>query len=171
MDSMQSILLKEFTSESERSFSLGDTFDMKANVLLVVITFLAGQTAYFLSIAHSSAVRHGQMLSAFLLIVCGALTLIELFPRTYLFFSPSNGAIERKAEKLRAGRQVDEAVISQELLGHAVEWARERAIHNKAINKVKSAILTVVFWVMSGAVAINLITLILFATCPSLVAH
>ena len=167
---MQDALLTEFSSESERSFSLGDTYDMKANVVLVVITFLAGQTAYFLSITHSPAVRDGQMLSAFLLVVCGVLTLVELFPRTYLFFSPSNGAIERKAKKFREEQKAEEAVL-RELLKHEVEWARERAVHNKGINKTKSAILGVIFWILSGAVVINLVTLVLFAMCPSLLAH
>lgn len=101
MDNLRTILLKEFSDESERSFVLGDTFDMKASILLVVITFLITQSFSFLAKADLLIIRYGQKAAAFLLAGAGALTIWELFPRDYIFFSPSNGAIEKKIAKLR----------------------------------------------------------------------
>jgi hypothetical protein len=75
MGSLQDALLSEFSSEAERSFSLGDAYDMKANVLLVIITFLAAQTAYFLNITAGSTARFAQDISAVSISVAAILTL------------------------------------------------------------------------------------------------
>lgn len=127
MESFQAILLKEFTDEAERELSVCDSRDMKANVLLVVITFLAAQTAYFLSVAASPFLRYAQIFSGLLLAVCGALTLAELFPREYLTYHPSNGAIEKKLAHLRKEHEGKEDQVIRHLTEQQIEWARERA--------------------------------------------
>lgn len=170
MEHLQDILIKEFSEESERSFSLGDTYDMKANVLLVVLTFLAGQSVYFLSLSHVWPIRYGQFVSSALIIVSGVMILLELFPRDYQGYFPSNGAIERKISELREKHKSEETVIS-ELGKMKIEWARSRARKNKEINARKSVLLNRAFWFLLAVISINLVTLAVFATHPSLLAH
>ncbi|MGH9574403.1 MAG: hypothetical protein ACRD40_12865, partial [Candidatus Acidiferrales bacterium] len=98
---MENRLLNDYMAEAEYSISLGDSLDIKANIWLVVITFLATQTAYFLSKELHGYVFWGQVASASLLVIAGLLSLWELRPRNYILFRPSNGAIQKKLEKLR----------------------------------------------------------------------
>jgi len=168
MSNMQDVLLNDFSDEAERSFVLGDTFDMKANVLLVVITFLAAQTAYFLGIVKMPVEHYGQVASAILLAIAAVLVLLELRPKDYIFFSPSNGAIERKISKLQKeyGKEQDHKIL-EHLVRDEIEWARERAKKHKELNRQKSTLLQWAFYITAWSVAINLVTLLAFAILPS----
>jgi hypothetical protein len=171
MEHLQDVLLKEFSEESERSFSLGDTYDMKANVLLVVLTFLAGQSVYFLSLSHFWPIRYGQFLSSALIIISGVMILVELLPRNYQGYFPSNGAIERKISELRDKHKKNEEMVASELRETKIEWARSRASKNKEINARKSRLLDGAFWFLLTAILLNLATLAAFAMFPFLLAH
>jgi hypothetical protein len=171
MDSLQDVLLKEFSYEADRGFATCDAYDMKANVLLVVMAFLAAQTAYFISIAHSPIVQCGQFLSGLLLTMCGVLALAELLPRDFMAYSPSNGAIEKKIAKLRMEHDGNDEQVLRNLVDAQIGWARERAISNKKINRSKSRLLTWAFWTLSGAVIINLLTLVALSIHPFSLVH
>jgi archaellum biogenesis protein FlaJ (TadC family) len=172
MENLQTILLKEFSDESERSFTLGDAFDMKASILLIVITFLATQTASFLAKADLPVIWYGQIVAAFLLAGAGVLTIWELLPREYIFFSPSNGAIERKIAKLQQEHgDGHDHKVSEHLIEAQIEWARERALKHKSINRRKSSIIYGAFVLIAGAFAINITTVLFFVMRPFLAAH
>ena len=160
----QELIFEQFTGEAERSLTLGDSLDLKANVWLVVITFLATQTAYFIgknNLPHVA--RYGQFLAATLLVVAGILTLIELCPRTYSWFSPTNGAIEMRVAELEAlykDYENGDELTSKQLLVDEIEWAKQRTAQNGRINDFKSRLIVWSFGFAAAAGLINLLTLL-----------
>jgi hypothetical protein len=164
---IENMLLDEYMKEAEYSISLGDTLDMKANIWLVVITFLATQTAYFLSKGLLGCVFWGQVVSAFLLVIAGLLSLWELMPRDYLLFRPSEGAIQRKLEKLRNDHKDNEKLIESEIMNAQMLWAKERTEVNMGINEKKSALICWSFWLAAVAFVINFATLATLFKLPS----
>lgn len=168
--STEELIFDQVCTEAERSFSFADTLDLKANVWLVVITFLATQTAYFTSKSLTPFWFYAQLASAGLLILAASLTLIELCPRTYCWFGPSNGAIESRLAELREhykGHESAEKMARTQLLKDQVEWARERAIQNKQKNEFKSMLIVWAFWLTLAAFGVNLITLLSLFKLPS----
>jgi hypothetical protein len=159
---IESMLFDGYMKEAEYSITLGDTLDMKANIWLVVITFLATQTAYFLSKELSVCLFWGQVASAFLLVIAGLLSLWELMPRDYLLFRPSEGAIQRKLEKLRNEHKEstdEEKLVEAAIMNAQMEWAKERIEFNMRINRKKSALIDWSFWLAAAAFVINFVTL------------
>jgi hypothetical protein len=167
---IENMLLDEYMKEAEYSVTLGETLDMKANIWLVVITFLAAQTAYFLSKGLSGYVFCGQVASALLLIGAALLSLWELMPRRYLLFTPSEGAIQKKLEKLRDEHKESaekEKLVESGIVNAQMQWAKERTAVNMAINHKKSALIDWSFWLTAGAVILNFATLATFFKLPS----
>lgn len=157
------MLVEQYMKEAEYSISLGDALDMKANIWLVVITFLATQTAYFLSKDLHGCIFWGQVASALLLIIAGLLSLWELRPRDYLLFRPSSGAIQAKLEKLRhvhADSAHKDELIESEILNAQMVWAKQRTESNMAINDEKSALINWSFWLAAGSFVLNFVTLL-----------
>jgi hypothetical protein len=159
---IENMLFEQYMKEAEYSISLGDTLDMKANIWLVVITFLATQTAYFLSKELHGYVFWGQVVSAFLLLVAGLLSLWELMPRDYLLFRPSQGAIQKKIEKLRDEHKEStdkEKMVEAGIVNAQMQWAKERTEFNMAINDKKSALINWSFWLAAVSFGFNFATL------------
>lgn len=166
---IENMLFTEYMDEASYSISLGDTLDMKANIWLVVITFLATQTAYFMSKSSHGWAFWGQLVSAVFLIISGLLCLWELMPRNYLLFRPSEGAIQKKLEKLRAehtGSPDKEKLVEAALVNAQVEWAKERIAANMAINTRKSTLIDWSFRLAAIAFIINFVTLTSFFKLP-----
>jgi len=161
--------LDELRSEADRSLSQGDTLDMKANIWLVVITFLATQTVFFLGQNLTPIEHSGQILSVVLFVIAGAITLIELCPRTYLIYEPSNGAIEDRRTNLEAyyaqyedsGQRVESQLLKDQL-----KWAKERIAKNQSINRGKSKLVVWSFWLTAAGATINFLTLLHFVKLP-----
>lgn len=164
-------MFTDFSEEADRSLSLGDVLDIKANIWLVVITFLGTQTAYFLSKNDlTPLVHHGQVLSAILLVIAGAITLIELCPRKYWINEPSKDkALEERVVELRnhyATYENCEDLVLAQLVKDRAEWAKERTAKNQRINRQKSALISWSFWLTACGAAINLLTLLHFIKLP-----
>jgi hypothetical protein len=161
----QEFLFEQFSEEAERSFAFADTLDLRANIWLVIITFLAAQSAYFIGKGIPHAWLLAQYASAALMIMAGIATMVELYPRTYLRFSPSNGALERRLTFLRGYYEglanADELALAQ-LLIDEIGWARERTTHNNRHNNSKTWLLQWAFWLAVCAFVINLLTLLGF---------
>jgi hypothetical protein len=66
----------------------------------VIVTFLGTQTAYLITKSVPHIWLLAQYVSAVLLIFAGTLTMVELCPREYFRFSPSNGALEERLPSL-----------------------------------------------------------------------
>jgi hypothetical protein len=161
--------LEEIQSEDERTFALGDVLDVKASIWLVVITFLAGQTAYFLSRGLSPHLYDGQLVSCLFLGIAGLLTLFELRPRKYDFFSPSNGVIEARLAQLREHYKAEvnaDELAQKQILEDQVGWTKAAIVKNQRINKFKGDLVDWSFWLTTAAATINLLTLLSFFKLP-----
>jgi hypothetical protein len=159
---IENMLFDEYMKEAEYSISLGDTLDVKANIWLVAITFLATQTAYFLSKGLHGYVFWDQVVSAGLLVIAGLLCLWELMPRYYLLFRPSQGAIQKKLDKLRDEHKDSankEKLIEAEIVNAQMRWAKERTEANMKINREKSTLINTSFWLAAVAFVLNFVTL------------
>jgi hypothetical protein len=162
---IENTLFEQYMKEAEYSLSLGDTLDMKANIWLVVITFLATQTAYFLSKGLHGYAYWEQVGTACLLIIAGLLSFWELRPRNYLLFRPSEGAIQIKIEKLREqhkGSPDQAKLVESGIINAQMEWAKERTKVNMVINENKSDLLDWSFRLTAIAFILNFATLISF---------
>ncbi len=161
----QEFLFEQFSEEAERSFAFADTVDLRANIWLVIITFLATQSAYFISKGVPHLWLLAQYASVALMILAGIATMFELYPRSYLRFSPSNGALEKRLAFLRAYYEglanADELALAQ-LLKDEIGWARERTTHNNRHNDSMTWLLQWAFWLAVSAFVINLVTLLSF---------
>jgi hypothetical protein len=169
MEDIDKLLFTEISAEAERSVSLGDVLDMKANIWLVVITFLAAQTAYFLTKDLTPLEHRGQILSAILFVIAGMLTLVELCPRTYMIYSPSNGALEERIAELQKdnGNSEDSGHrVAVQIMNEYTGWAKERIATNQHINRQKSKLLNWSFWLTAAGTAINFLTLLHFVRFP-----
>lgn len=161
---------EELTAEAERSVDLGDALDMKANVWLVVITFLGTQSVYFVEKGLPTWPHLAQATAILLLIVAAILTLVGLYPRDYLLFTPSNGAIESRLSQLSefySDAAEASTLIERQLIKDQIMWARERIETNHFLNKRKSGLLFWAFWFTALAAIMNLLTLLHFIKLPS----
>jgi hypothetical protein len=107
----------------------------------------------------------GQVASAALLALAGILTLFELRPRKYDFFSPSNGFIEKRLEQLREHyKEYSEAetIVQNQMIQDQIGWAKKAISKNQEINKRKGMLVDWSFWLTTVATIINLLTLLHF---------
>lgn len=155
-------LLDELNAKDDLAIKLGDTLDVKASIGLVVITFLATQTAYFLDKHISGAAHNMQVGSVVCLSVALFFALVELWPRTYMLPLPESSAVSR-AEELRKHyaqyADAPAAAISEHLTKDEIEWAKTRIIANQKKNHQKSRWLSISFYFTAGALILNILTL------------
>jgi hypothetical protein len=151
-------------SQDDLEFALGDTLDIKTSIVLVLITFLATQSADFLrGIPPLSTFWHyTQIVSTLSLIVAGGLALYELFPREYMarmspgkFLGWMNELSEFYKDDADAESKIVGAINDAELKKAETRFAR-----NSAINAQKSKLLEWSFYFSLAALAINLLTLL-----------
>src|SRR5690348_4795153 len=86
MKELQKTVEEYLKSQDDLEFELGDTLDVKTSIALVLITFLATQSADFLrhNPPLSSFWHVVQVVSAAALIAAGVLAIAELKPRGYI---------------------------------------------------------------------------------------
>jgi hypothetical protein len=167
----EEVLLNDYNAEAERTLSTCDAYDVKASIWLAVIIFLGTQTAYLIEQTLSPCLKWGQFLSASLLVLGGVVTLIELRPREYRRYSPSNGVIEKWLSRLRAdhaGEEKSETVISNKITIRKLTWLKEMIIANKDLNEKKARLLLLAFWSTAAAATINIVTIALIRLLCSL---
>lgn len=162
MDGMNERLLEELSSKDDLAIRLGDTLDVKASIGLVVITFLATQTAYFLDKHISGAAHIMQVGSVVCLSVALFFALVELWPRTYMLPLPESSGIER-AEQLRKHyaqyENVPDFVVIEQLTKDESAWAKVRIAVNQKKNHSKSIWLSISFYFTTVAMILNILTL------------
>lgn len=151
-----------------RQFSLGDTLDVKASVILVVIVFLATQSGDFFHSHLGVWETRLQYLSVAALVAAGVLAFIELCPRNYST-DDSVGEFAKWLDELVAyyrkeGKADQEKVVEQtieEATRGICQRAKERAEKNLTINKRKSSLLYGCYLCTAISFAVNLLTLII----------
>ena len=155
-------VIKRLDLKDDQAFKLGDAIDVKASIALVVITFLATQTASFLTVREPW--RELQVVSAFLLAIAGVLALLELWPRTYAIDASESldGWIAELRDYYQNRADADQLVASAVAAGH-IERTKERIEKNNAINEQKSKLMDWSFRCTAVAMLLNLGTLVMKA--------
>ncbi len=142
-------------------FSFGDTLDVKTGLILVILIFLAGQSANFLSASVTTLEKYLQYLSIVSLIVGGAYAVLELWPRKFLKEAEPQ-EYDRRLELL-AKYYADEPNTSNFVLTMAleerIETAHKRISKNSSHNTKKSRLLNRSFYFVIFSLAANLATL------------
>jgi hypothetical protein len=163
MKELQRTVEDYIKSQDDLEFELGDTLDVKTSIALVLITFLATQSADFLrhSPPLSSFWHVLQVVSVVLLVAAGVLAIVELKPRRY---KARTGPAEFLAwvEELREhykGEPDLESRVVDEINRREVEKITSRFNRNRAINAMKSNLIEWCFRFTLAAVLLNLATL------------
>jgi hypothetical protein len=158
--------LGERTRERDRfELELGDAFDVKASIVLLILTFLGTISATMLTADSLTKIpKLAQIPVIAAIVISGIFCVACLWPKDYLFDDlPEtyanwlDGLGESDAERL-------EGVTTLSL-----ELATGRITHNHALNKTKAWSLNGAFWFMAVApfVELGALAYIAFAIRPS----
>jgi hypothetical protein len=155
------MLLTELKSKDDLIIKLGDAIDAKINIGLVLIVFLATQTAFFLE--KSLPGRSLQIIAAYCLGLAAVCALVGLWPRKFLLPYPESnisGRIKELAEHYAAYPNLEENV-TREITKNDIEWTSARITGNQRKNMTKSQWLSFSFWLTAGALLLNIACVIL----------
>ena len=164
MNGYEQIISERLHEQDEREFALGDTFDIKTSIALVIITFLATQSADFLKTSLSVSFHRVQIASVICIVGAGILTLFELFPRKYrLRMAPDKFLqwVDETKKHYGANGEADPVSSTVERIHNVeIETIKDRIASNSAINEKKSRLMEWSFYFVMAAVILNLSTLI-----------
>jgi hypothetical protein len=157
-------LLAEINAKDDLAINLGDTLDVKASILLVVITFLATQTAYFLD-KHTPGPPHFLLVGSGVLLAGSTIAaFVALWPREYMFPLPEVSGIDRASELRDFYTQhenVDARAMFAEFTKNEIGWAQSRISANQRKNRTKAAWLEWSFYFAAAAMVLNTATLVM----------
>jgi hypothetical protein len=165
MSSVNAKLLAELNTKDDLVFKLGDTLDVKLSIVLVVITVVGAQTAYFFTKPVVGIQHTLQVCSVVFLVLATIAAIAGLWPRHYWMIEPE-GLVENRIKELEAyykenGEEV-ERHLPQQLELDQIGWAKTRIADNRSINNRKAWRLDAAFYATSCAIACNILTLIWF---------
>jgi hypothetical protein len=157
------IILEHLQAQDDLEFELGDTFDIKTSIALVVIIFLASQSGTFLA---SEMPRHWhtiQISSVFCVVIAGFLAMFALWPRKYKLRMEPDGYLGwvKEVNEFYGG---DKAKVVEFLRNTQIDRIRKRFARNSAINASKSKLMEWAFYFTVGALALNTATLLALST-------
>jgi hypothetical protein len=158
-------LLEELTAKDDLVFKLGDTLDMKSSIVLVVITFLGTQTAYFFD-KHPSGLAHSfQVASVMFLALATLAAIVGLWPRNYWMTQPEK-LVTNRIEELTEYFSKESGDLESNVLGQLgldeIGWATKRIADNKIKNTDKAHCLYTAFAGTALALLCNVLTLVWF---------
>jgi hypothetical protein len=145
--------------QDQAELSLGDTLDVKASILLLIVIFLEGMSVGLISTrwpARSQALNF-QLAGAVLLAISGILVLVVIWPRDYAAESQSRASELLAYFEGNPGAEGDPAV-AEAILKEDISKALERVTDNHAINATKSRILYFAFYVAALAMAFEVVS-------------
>ena len=142
---------------------MGDTFDIKTSIALVILIFFATQSADFLRMPLSFWWHTLQQLSVVCLVIAGVLALIELIPRDYRLRMPPD-AFLTWADQVKASYEKSDAPDPEsEAVAHIrdveIKKLKDRFAANSSVNATKSWLVNWSFRATMLAVIFNLLTL------------
>jgi len=144
---------------------LGDTFDVKASIVLLILTFLGTISATMLTVDSITRIaKLAQIPVIASIVISGVFCVACLWPKDYLL----DDLPETYANWL-AGLAESESDRLESITHLSLELANRRITHNHALNKTKTWCLNGAFWSMSVALFVELgaIAHIAFAIRPS----
>jgi hypothetical protein len=158
--------LGERTRERDRfELELGDTFDVKASIVLLILTFLGTTSATMLTADRLTAVsKLAQIPVIALVVISGMFCVACLWPKDYLFDDLPETYANWLADLGESDSERLEGVTTL-----SIELANGRIAHNHALNRTKAWSLNGAFWFMAPALFVELSVLayIAFAIRPS----
>ncbi len=143
----------ERTRERDRfELELGDAFDVKASIVLVILTFLGTISAtMLLADGLTRMAKLAQIPVIASVAISGIFCVACLWPKDYLL----DDLPEKYADWL-AGLGESESERLESLTSLSVKLANGRITHNHALNKTKTWSLNGAFWSMSVALFVEL---------------
>jgi hypothetical protein len=167
--SADELLYQKIEERDRLEFSLCDSTDVKASIILLLITFLAGLSASLLAAKELDIlVRAGQGLVIVLLAASTLFSLLCLKPRDY---STEKRPQEYKKwlSKLRehfAEKPNTESEVLNEFRKGSIDKTLERISQNYDVNRNKLRHLHVSFWFLMAALGSELILLFVQSIKP-----
>lgn len=148
------------TAERDQlELSLGDTLDVKAGILLAVITILGTLTGALLtssSLGKSSQIA--QVVSLSLLVLGCTFAIVAMLPRDYLL-PDLPGKYKKWIDDVKQFYKDDPEEAESQTANGMAQVANERIETNHKINSNKSRYLSLSFWPTLLALAIDIGTL------------
>lgn len=156
--------LAEYVFERDRDeFSLGDTLDIKTGLILASLTFLALQSGGLIADLRSASQTIIQIVAILALLIGGALSVLELWPRSYEREAMPDSYDQwiSEMEKFHQQHPDPGPEISVELHQARLIAAKQRIRVNGGINVKKSTFMFSAFYCVVTAFAANIITLLM----------
>lgn len=140
--------------------SLGDTLDVKAGIVLAVITLLGTLTAALLaSTSLGKCIQAAQLASLFLLVLGSLFAVWTLVPRGY-FLPNLPDEYAKWFQRLEQHYKDNPAEADLQVAKEISNLAMERIKKNHDINRKKSRYLVLSFWPTLLALIVDIVTLI-----------
>ncbi len=163
------LLFRKMDERDKLEFSLCDSTDVKASILLLLITFLAGLTASLLTEKKlSTLIRFGHEIVTSLLAVSTVFAVLSLKPRDYSTEKRPD-EYEGWLKKLRehyAGKPDAEFEVFHQFRSGSSAKTLARINENYKLNRSKLKYLCVSFWVLVAALGSELLLLSIQALTP-----
>jgi hypothetical protein len=161
---------KEFLGERARErdrfeLDLGDAFDVKASIVLLILTFLGTISATILTADKVTAVpKLAQIPVIAATVISGIFCVACLWPKDYLFDD-----LPETYTNWLGGLGESDSEQLEGVTNLSLELANGRISHNHALNRTKAWSLNGAFWFMASALFIELgaIAYMAFAIRPS----
>lgn len=137
------LVIERLNSKDELTLQRGDTLDVKASIVLVVVTFLAGQSAELLSKGSLTCPgKATQIVAAISLGLAGILIWCQLWPREYEIEAAEKLSEWRaELEDFYQGDPDASAKVLELLRKGIIDRTTERIYANGAINRTRSTLL------------------------------
>jgi hypothetical protein len=155
------LIIERLNAKDELTYQRGDTLDVKASIVLVVVTFLAGQSADLLAKGNLTPFgKAAQLVAAVFVALAGILVWGQLWPRQYEVEAAEKlPQWKAELEEFYEGFPDARARVSALLTAGIIERATERIYANDAINKTRSNLLLWSYIFATLSLGINLLTL------------
>ncbi|MGA7693641.1 MAG: hypothetical protein WCA76_01365 [Candidatus Sulfotelmatobacter sp.] len=155
------LIVERLNAKDELTYQRGDTLDVKASIVLVVVTFLAGQSAELLAkgnLTYPGKVT--QIIAAVSLALAGILVWGQLWPREYEVEAAEKLPKWRKElEEFYRDDPDASAKVLTLLTKGIIDRTTERIYANAAINRTRSSLLFWSYVFTTLSLGINLLSL------------
>jgi len=152
------ILLDRLTNRETQLSQQADALDVKASILLVAVTFLAGQSTYFLTKHPTGFIHWSQLLAVVLQVTSGCLLAWQLAIKQYS--AEASEQYPGWRDQLIAHYSNDSAAVEAEMLKGIITGCAERAAETRKLNDHKALIIGSAYWLSLGSFACNLAALL-----------
>lgn len=161
-DESTDLIIERLRAKDELTFHDGDALDVKASIVLVVVTFLAAQSADLLSKGSLTPLEStAQIIAVMSLALAGISLWFQLWPREYEI-EPAEKLFQWRDE-LRdffEGEPGADTKVSALLKNGIIERTIERIKTNGEINKARSSFLLWSYVFTTLSLVINLATVL-----------